>query len=254
MLSSVTLSFVRSQLTLFSSIADCSTPGHDLLFDPGLQFRPTSSRRKRDLAEKYWAAVVQEIEKNGCTCVSFDSRGKPHQPVLCICSLPGISSTPTLQQIQSDVFTSRVPSRIPPLLSEFLEVLLLVIQPLCTISGVYVNPGTCKTQMQEHSEQAAYIRSLFDPALIEQELRHGVFNPSGLFRTIGATLKGHCAPMRDRSVEAMVHAAESCGSDPSSPPSKDAIKAVRMCMEILELMKLVSATYFSTSMTVQAFF
>ncbi|KAJ3550869.1 hypothetical protein NMY22_g178 [Coprinellus aureogranulatus] len=216
---------------------------HDLLFDPGLQFRPTSSRRKRDLAEKYWAAVVQEIE-NGCTCVSFDPRGRLHQPVLCICSqCSTASSTHTVLPVHSNIYTSRMASRIGPLLSEFLEVLLLVIQPLCTISGVYVSAGTCRTQMQEHSEQAAYIRSLFDPVLIEQELRHGVFNPSGLFRTIGATLKGHCAPMRDRSVEAMVHAAESCGSDPASSPSKDAIKAIRMCMEILELMKLDIANH-----------
>ncbi|KAF6757389.1 T-complex protein 11-domain-containing protein [Ephemerocybe angulata] len=216
---------------------------HDLLFDPGLQFRPTSSRRKRDLSEKYWAAVVQEIE-NGCTCVSFDSRGKSHLPV-CVCP-PHASdspSSPTLHHVRSNVFTSRMPSRIQPLLSEFLEVLLLVIQPLCTISGVYVNPGTFKSQMQEHSEQASYIRSLFDTFLIEQELKNNVFDPSGLFRTIGVTLKGHCAPMRDRSVEAMVQAAESCGADPSSSRSKDAIKAIRMCMEILELMKLDIANH-----------
>jgi hypothetical protein len=93
--------------------------------------------------------------------------------------------------------------------------------------------------MQEHSVQATYIRSLFDPVLIEQELRRGIFDPSGLFRTIGATLKGHCAPMRDQSVETMVRAAESCGSKPDSSPSRDAINAIRMCMEILELMKLV---------------
>lgn len=216
---------------------------HDLLFDPGLQFRPTSSKRKRDLSERYWAAVLQEIE-NGCTCISFDSRGKLHQPVLCVCSqMDDTSSTPSLHQVRSNVYTSRTPSRIRPLLCEFLEVLLLVIQPLCTISGVYVNSGSFKSQMQEHSDQASFIRSLFDPTLIEQELKHNVFNPSGLFSAIGATLKGHCAPMRDSSVEAMVEAAQACGTESSPSTSKDGIKAIRMCMEILELMKLDIANH-----------
>ena len=62
-----------------------------------------------------------------------------------------------------------MPSRILTLLCEFLEVLLLVIQPLSKISGIYVNPNTFKAQMQEHAAQAAYIRSIFDPVLIEQD-------------------------------------------------------------------------------------
>ena len=82
------------------------------------------------------------------------------------------------------------------------------------------------------------MRSIFDPALIEQELKHELFDPSALFRCIGVTLKGHCAPMRDRAVEVMVQAAQTCG--PGGAGSKaDAVKTVRMCMDILELMKLV---------------
>lgn len=92
--------------------------------------------------------------------------------------------------------------------------------------------------MQEHSAQAAYIRTVFDPTLIEQELKHSVFDPSGLFASIGQTLKGHCAPMRDRAVEVMVQAAQACAPGGNGTKS-DAVKAVRMCMEILELMKLV---------------
>jgi len=103
---------------------------------------------------------------------------------------------------------------------------------------MYVNPNMFKTQMREHSAQAAYIRSIFDPALIEQELKHDVFDPSGLFRVIGSTLKGHCAPMRDRAVETMVQAAHACAPG-GTGTKEDAVKAVRMCMEILELMKLV---------------
>lgn len=103
---------------------------------------------------------------------------------------------------------------------------------------MYVNPEVFNAQMQEHAAQATYIRSIFDPALIEQELRHQVFDPSGLFHAVGVTLKAHCAPMRDQTVEAMVQAAEACA--PNGQGTKaDAVKAVRMCMDILELMKLV---------------
>ncbi|KAF8895387.1 T-complex protein 11-domain-containing protein [Infundibulicybe gibba] len=205
---------------------------HDLLFDPGLQFRPTSSRRKRDIAEKYWVALTRELES-----------GKPH-PLVCACAqVPMPASNPVVAFSPSlNVLTLRMPSRIPTLLSEFLEVLLLVIQPLSSISGMYVNPNTFKSQMQEHSAQAAHIRSVFDPILIEQELKHRLFDPSGLFQAIGLTLKGHCAPMRDQAVELMVHTAQSCA--PGGGGTKaDAVKAVRMCMEILELMKLDIANH-----------
>ncbi|KAJ7459835.1 T-complex protein 11-domain-containing protein [Mycena latifolia] len=184
---------------------------HDLLFDPGLQFRPTTTRRKTERSEKYWAAITCELE-SGCTCVSFDLRAKPH-PTVCA---------------------------IRPLLDEFLEVLLLVIQPLSNVAGAHVSPT--KSQQAEHVAQAAYIRSVFDPALIEQELKHKLFDPSGLFRAIGLTLQGHCAPMRDHAVELMVQVAQTCA--PGGDGSKaDAVKAVRMCMDILELMKLDIANH-----------
>ena len=152
-----------------------------------------------------------------------------------------------------------MPSRIRPLLSEFLDLLLCVIQPLSGISG-YVNPNTLQVQMQQHAAQAARLRSVFDPELIEQEIRHGVFDPSGLFEAIGQVLKGvsivnflcwrkfesflffvlsaHCAPMRDQAVEVMVEVARSCA--PGGTGTKaDAVRAVRICLDILELMKLV---------------
>ncbi|KAJ6559226.1 T-complex protein 11-domain-containing protein [Mycena vulgaris] len=213
---------------------------HDLLFDPGLQFRPTTTRRKTERSEKYWAAITCELE-SGCTCVSFDLHAKPH-PTVCACahvSMPSLNPvvafSPTLH-----VVTLRMPSRIRSLLDEFLEVLLLVIQPLSSVAGAHVSPT--KTQQAEHVAQAAYIRSVFDPALIEQELKHKLFDPSGLFRAIGLTLQGHCAPMRDHAVELMVQVAQTCG--PGGEGSKaDAVKAVRMCMDILELMKLDIANH-----------
>ncbi|KAJ7175825.1 T-complex protein 11-domain-containing protein [Mycena filopes] len=213
---------------------------HDLLFDPGLQFRPTTTRRKTERAEKYWAAITSELE-SGCTCVSFDMRGKPN-PTVCACAHvstpslnPVVAFSPTLH-----VVTLRMPSRIRSLLDEFLEVLLLVIQPLSNVAGAHVSPT--KSQQAEHVAQAAYIRSVFDPALIEQELKHKLFDPSGLFRAIGLTLQGHCAPMRDHAVELMVQVAQTCA--PGGEGSKaDAVRAVRMCMDILELMKLDIANH-----------
>ncbi|KAF7365245.1 Vacuolar ATP synthase subunit B [Mycena venus] len=213
---------------------------HDLLFDPGLQFRPTTTRRKTERAEKYWAAITTELEC-GCTCVSFDVRGKPH-PTVCACAHV---STPSLNPVVAfspalHVVTLRMPSRIRALLDEFLEVLLLVIQPLSNVAGAHVSPT--KSQQAEHVAQAAYIRSVFDPALIEQELKHKLFDPSGLFRAIGLTLQGHCAPMRDHAVELMVQVAQTCA--PGGEGSKaDAVRAVRMCMDILELMKLDIANH-----------
>jgi hypothetical protein len=40
------------------------------------------------------------------------------------------------------------------------------------------------------------MRSVFDPDFIEQELKHEIFDPSGLFQVIGNTLMshGHCRP------------------------------------------------------------
>ena len=212
-------------------------PGHDLLFDAGLQFRPTSGRRKRDLSDKYWHAVAQELE-TGCTCVSFDFQWKPHD-LICVCHRVPVpqASTPTYCPSRRAI-TLRMPSRIRPLLTEFLEVLLFVIQPLTSISGTYANPSTLQTQIEQHAGQAAHLRSLFDPELIQQELRHELFDPSGLFTVIGQTLKSHCAPMRDSAVDAMVEAAKACAPGRGGTKA-DAVRAVRMCLDILELMKLV---------------
>lgn len=169
--------------------------------------------------------------------------GKPKDEAVCACTqVPMPTTSPVVAFSPAlSVVTLRMPSRIRNLLSEFLEVLLLVIQPLSSISGMYVNANTFELQMEEHSAQATYIRSIFDPAFIEQELKHSSFDPSGLFASIGATLKGHCAPMRDRAVESMVQAAKACAPGGIGTRS-DAVKAVRLCMEILELMKLVNNT------------
>jgi hypothetical protein len=195
------------------------------------------------MSENYWLAITRELE-TGCTCVSFDLLGKPHG-LICACGqVPLPSVNPILAFSSSlSVLTLRMPSRIRPLLSEFLEVLLSVLTPLSSISGMYVNPNTFQSQMQEHAAQAAYVRAVFDPELIEQELKHEIFDPSNLFRSIGLTLKSHCAPMRDAAVEEMVMLAQTCA--PGGCGTKgDAVKALKYCMDILELMKLVRCHHF----------
>ena|SRR3984957_12571652 len=217
------------------------SPGHDLVFDAGLQFRMSvsSRRRKRDCSENYWSAVSRELI-SGCTCVSFDFHGKPH-PVVCACKqvpMPSHAPMPAFST-SLNVLTLRTPSRIRALLSEFLQVLISVIQPLTSMSGVCINPSSIQSQMRAHAAHASYLCSIFDPELIEQELKHHVFDPSGMFRLIGDTLKSHCAPMRDRAVDSMVELAQSCAPHGGGGTAK-VVKVIRMCLDILELMKLVS--------------
>ncbi|KAG0691902.1 hypothetical protein DFH29DRAFT_787235, partial [Suillus ampliporus] len=74
----------------------------------------------------------------------------------------------------------------------------------------YIQPimPTLQTQIEQHTAQAApSYRSLFDTELVEQELRHELFDPSGLFIVTNQTLKSRCAPMRDRTVDARTKAA-----------------------------------------------
>ncbi|KZT19457.1 Tcp11-domain-containing protein [Neolentinus lepideus HHB14362 ss-1] len=218
---------------------------HDLLFDPGLQFRPTSGRRKRELYDSYWRAVLRELE-TGCTCVSFDLEGGPHERV-CICNgtpLPPSSPNWLVWIHAQDVVTMRMSSRIRPLLQELLEVIISVIQPSlhsAAPSGLDAS-SSIATHVRQHPSQIESLRQVFDLDLIEQELQHHVFDPSGLFRVIGDLLKCHCAPMRDRQVEAMVATAQLCA--PGGGGSKaDAVKAIRMCFDVLELMKLDIANH-----------
>lgn len=197
------------------------------MFDSGLQFRP---RRKLDLSEQYWNAVWEEVQ-TGCTCITLEyTSGKPLKTV-CMCSrLPEPPSTPMAYLLSSVAYTIRMPSRVRILLAEFLEVMLFVIQPLSN-TAVYSNPNDVKEQAKEHSQHAAYIKEIFDPSFIYQELIHKVFNPSGLFLHIGDLLKNHCAPMRDRSVDELM--------DIAQQPGVGGLKAFRSCLELLEQMKLV---------------
>lgn len=215
--------------------------GHDLLFDSGLQFRPTSSRRKRDMAENYWIAIVRELE-SGCTCFTVDSHGRPCERICQCGSLPLPSGRPLCVFTQDGRCTVRTSSRIRPLLLELLEVLVSIIQPVMSkTTGLCVQPTALHPQYQQNVAHVALLRSVLDADLIQQEIAHGLFDPSGVFQTIGDIIRCHCAPMRDGAVDQMVALAKSCA--PGGGGSKaEAVRAIRLCFEIMELMKLVSVS------------
>ncbi|PCH40080.1 Tcp11-domain-containing protein [Wolfiporia cocos MD-104 SS10] len=215
---------------------------HDLLFDPGLQFRPTSSRRKREAADAYWLAVLRELEC-GCTCSTVDAHGRPCERV-CVCgSVPKPTTRPLYAHTPDGRITVRVPSRIRPLLLELREVLVSIIQPVMSrTTGLYVNPPPLHPQFQQNEEHVALLRSVLDAELIQQEMDHNLFDPSSVFQTIGNIIRCHCAPMRDSSVAQMVELAKQCA--PGAGGNKvDAVRAIRLCFEIMELMKLDIANH-----------
>lgn len=72
-----------------------------------------------------------------------------------------------------------------------------------------------------------------------------MFDAGSVFRWIGEVMKMHCAPMRDGMVEGMVRMGCTDGSGEHQDGGGDdvaarrPVKALRMCFEILEVMKLV---------------
>ncbi|KAI0822279.1 T-complex protein 11-domain-containing protein [Trametes gibbosa] len=218
---------------------------HDLLFDSGLQFRPTSSRRKRDLADHYWLTIVRELE-TGCTCTTIDVHGKP-AVLRCACeTAQKAPEKPTIRYFPGHLATVRTPSRIHPLLTELLEVLISIIQPprapTLRPPELLFPPAQQHPQFQQNLVHIALLRQHLDPDLILQEISHGLFDPSGLFQVIGDIIRRHCAPMRDTAVDQMVSLARSCA--PGGNGRKlDAVRAIRMCFEIMELMKLDVANH-----------
>lgn len=102
------------------------------------------------------------------------------------------------------------------------------------------NPGLRPRRLST-SDQAsvAWLHEAFDVPLVEQHLKHGVFDLWKLFSAIGDLLKMHCAPARDTMVQKMVEFASNCGPGKSGS-TMQALSAIRTCFELLELMRLVS--------------
>ncbi|TPX64570.1 hypothetical protein SpCBS45565_g05790 [Spizellomyces sp. 'palustris'] len=72
-----------------------------------------------------------------------------------------------------------------------------------------------------------------DVRLIAQQMQHGVLNPLGLVEYIATLLKANCAPARDELVDSMVQECQ----------GGNFVKALRVCFEVLELMKLDYANH-----------
>lgn len=223
--------------------------GHDLVSDSSLQFRPTTSRQKRQANDNYWYAIKQELER-GCTCLIVDTKYRYHLHD-CTCTreeketiLPysTIRFSGPSTSCPENVYVIRTPSRIPLLIEELREILLSVTAP----SKVSVRGSCLKCLCSQNfvprsaGGDESWLVDALDVALIEQELKHGVFNFSGLLVAVGAMLGRYCSPARDTAIKAMVGIVQK--SAESSEKILNVVNAIRMCFEIVEMMKLVSTT------------
>lgn len=102
-------------------------------------------------------------------------------------------------------------------------------------------PTLLQPQITQNVSHVAHLRSILDVDFIHQEIQHGLFDPSGVFQEIGNVVRCYCAPMRDPLVDQMVKLAQSCSPGGTGTKS-DAVRAIRLCFEIMELMKLVRIT------------
>ncbi|KAM0790105.1 hypothetical protein ACM66B_005432 [Microbotryomycetes sp. NB124-2] len=190
---------------------------HDSVFDPHLMFRPNYDGergvRKRELASQYWTAVTREV-RDRCRCTTFlDGQTLP-----CICS----TSTSTAGKL-----FDRLPSRIAPLIHELRAIVLSLLPSPSSTTPVWASSPSSAAVTRDQ------IFETLDPAFISQQLTRGVLDVGSLAKFLGQTLKMHCAPMRDALVDEMV---EACTSD-------DVVGGLRLCFEILELMKLDIANH-----------
>ncbi|ORY83598.1 T-complex protein 11-domain-containing protein [Leucosporidium creatinivorum] len=197
---------------------------HDSVFDPNLMFRPNydgeRGDRKRELASQYWGAVSREIT-HGCRCSTYSAG----LLLPCLCLAPGPSTSPIL--------SSRLPSRIPPLIHELRSILLSLLPAPSSSppsSPTSASPSASTTSANSSRDQ---VMETLDPVFLAQQLERGILDIGSLARFLGSTLKMHCAPMRDGLVDEMVKACEGEG----------VVRGLRMCFEILELMKLDIANH-----------
>ncbi|KAK9897856.1 Tcp11-domain-containing protein [Cystobasidium minutum MCA 4210] len=221
-------------------VLQCRQLRHDVVFDANLMFRPNfdgdRGDRKREAADRYWTAVTRELE-TGCKCTAYSfapsatarMMGRPSIPLPCICRNPAMPFVTTS-------VSQRLPSRILPLIQELRDILLALLpQPGSSTFG-----ANGQLRSTGGSATAQMVRETLDPSLIAQEVSHGVLDVASLATFFGHILKAHCAPMRDEVVEIMIRTIKQGGerSDMSMVAN-----GLRMCFEILELMKLDVANH-----------
>ncbi|KAJ8292784.1 Protein SOK1 [Rhodotorula toruloides] len=207
---------------------------HDVVFDPNLMFRPNydgeRGERKRLTTEQYWVAVAREVSI-GCRCAAF----RNNSLLPCICSCFGDETHPVH-------LSSRLPSRIFQLIVELRAIISTLLPGSPTpnsptpssaatfdTSSLSAAPSSAPT----HNAREA-VAEVLDPVHLTQQIAHGVADIAALARFLGSTLKMHCAPMRDELVDAMVKV--TCEGE-------GIVKGLRLCFEILELMKLDIANH-----------
>ncbi|KAG0219402.1 hypothetical protein BGX33_002991 [Mortierella sp. NVP41] len=207
---------------------------HDIVFDPHLQFRPNFDGErgltKRREADRFWHEVGSELNaRRAVLTARRDATTK-------MLSLAGLSaSSPSSRMIQQQAQQMcPLPKAVllPRLIDELREILLSLL-PAVPNNQDGSKPPQQDAAHQENSERAL-LTSTLDPDLLLQELDHGVLDVHGLFRYLGDSLKGHCAPMRDTLVESMVHTVVN---------QEEIVRGIRMCFEILEWMKLDIANH-----------
>jgi hypothetical protein len=150
--------------------------------------------------------------------------------------------------------SGRIPSRIPLLIQELRAICLSVLPSSSSMgephspttaftpsTGKVYTPAsarvTASTPLTASSSVATHhilIAQALDPLLITQQLQHGLLDIASLMSFLGSILKLHCAPMRDEVIETMIKTVCVDG---------EVGMGLRMCFEILELMKLDTANH-----------
>lgn len=96
---------------------------------------------------------------------------------------------------------------------------------------IAATPSTATSSVATHH---ILIAQALDSHLITQQIRHGILDIASLMSFLGSILKLHCAPMRDEVIEKMIKTICIDG---------EVAIGLRMCFEILELMKLDIANH-----------
>ncbi|GAA5934306.1 Sok1p [Sporobolomyces koalae] len=197
---------------------------HDVVFDPNLMFRPNldgaRGERKRASAEQYWMAVSREVTL-GCRCTTF------FKSTLLPCICPSLDPS------------AQLPTRIVSLVAELRGILLSLLpastsaSPNMPSTAVFPPVETTSSQSMPCDGLREELLDALDPVVVCQQLVQGTLDVAGLARFLGDTLKTHCAPMRDDLVDEMVTACEGHG----------VVIGLRLCFEVLELMKLDIANH-----------
>lgn len=145
----------------------------------------------------------------------------------------------------------KVPSRVGPLIEELREVIYAVIMPppppiRIRHGGSTSHQPTSPTQPRRMAAcdptEVAWLREAFDAPLIEQQLRHGVFDPSKLLSAASNLLREYCASARDPIVDTIMGIAKKCATK-TEGTLVDALAGIRLCFDLLELMRLVRISF-----------